>query len=792
MATRTLGTLTLDLIAKTGGFVAGMDKAARAADKRSKQIERRIRKTSQVAGKAFKALSVAALAAFATISKGTSDAIQGMADMQDSADALGVTAKQYSSLAFAAKSVGVESGTLDNVLAKLNRRMANASTGSKQQQEMFAALGVSVKDVNGHMRSSIDVLEDIAKAYKRTGASTDFVATANQLLGNKFRDIVPLISGGKDAMEALRKEAEATGNVFDDKTGRAAQDFETTMTKVRSTMKGLFTQVATELLPVLKETAEDFYAWATENDRVASAAKTLVKWVKAVADNIKLITAGFAALFALSILPKLIAITRAVKALVVAVVSLDAALLPVAAVLAAVAGSIALLTAKYVSHARAVKSLKRQQDLTNQAMLAAKKISADSAAANKNLVPYINNITKANKERAKSALSVADAARAANMAEINKLQRGVDLHVDPMGRRTGALARQEQREALQRGIQTASPTVARQMQSTLDAINKAYDPKRDAAMIAKLRGLQKDQQALQDAMLKVSLGIAKVGNTTTAAVSGGAGTISTDAKKRAAELKALQDKMRADDVAGVKKEIAAEGKRLDAVNAVKDALATQQEQAKKTLKQRLSVIRSNKEYFDDPVEAQARAWRAYAKSVADAADSTKQATDKMSEYGKQAARNMQDAFADFLFNPFQDGLKGLLGSFIDTLRRMATEALASRIFDSLGSGSDGKTGWFSSILGAVFGGGKASGGAVSSGRLYEVNERRPELLSVGGRDYLMMGAQSGRVDPNPKSVTRSNSTTINVAVQPTSTRRTASQVATEVARKQRLASSRNG
>jgi len=198
------------------------------------------------------------------------------------------------------------------------------------------------------------------------------------------------------------------------------------------------------------------------------------------------------------------------------------------------------------------------------------------------------------------------------------------------------------------------------------------------------------------------------------------------------------------------------------------------------------------------VEAQARAWRAYAKSVAGAADSTKQATDQMSEYGKQAARNMQDAFADFLFDPFKDGLKGLLGSFVDTLRRMAAQALAARIFDSIGGGAgggtggSGKTGWLSSLLGAVFGGGKAFGGTVSSGRLYEVNERRPELLSVGGRDFLMMGAQSGRVDPNPQAVTRARNTVINVAVQPTSTRRTAAQVAAAIARKQRLAAARNG
>ena len=39
MASRSLGTLVIDLVAKIGGFEQGMDKAARTADKRMTEIE---------------------------------------------------------------------------------------------------------------------------------------------------------------------------------------------------------------------------------------------------------------------------------------------------------------------------------------------------------------------------------------------------------------------------------------------------------------------------------------------------------------------------------------------------------------------------------------------------------------------------------------------------------------------------------------------------------------------------------------------------------------------------------
>jgi len=47
-------------------------------------------------------------------------------------------------------------------------------------------------------------------------------------------------------------------------------------------------------------------------------------------------------------------------------------------------------------------------------------------------------------------------------------------------------------------------------------------------------------------------------------------------------------------------------------------------------------------------------------------------------------------------------------------------------------------------------GARELGGPVSAGKLYRVNEKRPELLNVGNKQYLMMGPQGGSIDPNPQ------------------------------------------
>jgi len=111
-------------------------------------------------------------------------------------------------------------------------------------------------------------------------------------------------------------------------------------------------------------------------------------------------------------------------------------------------------------------------------------------------------------------------------------------------------------------------------------------------------------------------------------------------------------------------------------------------------------------------------------SIGRMVEQTKTATDEMSEFAKQGARNMQSSLADFLFDPFEKGLAGMAEGFLTTLRRMTAEAAASQIFDSLG-GNNVVGSFISSLLP-----GFADGG-VHKGGLRLVGERGPEIEYTG-------------------------------------------------------------
>ncbi len=144
-------------------------------------------------------------------------------------------------------------------------------------------------------------------------------------------------------------------------------------------------------------------------------------------------------------------------------------------------------------------------------------------------------------------------------------------------------------------------------------------------------------------------------------------------------------------------------------------------------------------------------------------DATAETIGELSPFADQAARNMQDAFADFLFDPFEGGIKGMLKSFVDILRRMVAEAAAAKIFEALGFGQGGRSGGGGGLLGGLgnvlqsitgIGGpiripGRAAGGPVTGGFPYIVGERGPELFVPRASGSIVPNGRMGGVTYAP-------------------------------------------
>jgi lambda family phage tail tape measure protein len=154
-----------------------------------------------------------------------------------------------------------------------------------------------------------------------------------------------------------------------------------------------------------------------------------------------------------------------------------------------------------------------------------------------------------------------------------------------------------------------------------------------------------------------------------------------------------------------------------------------------------------------------------------------------------AFKGAEDALVQFATTG-KLSFKGLADSIVADISRILIKQQLAKGLASIGSAFGEGGGGFGSLLAGVFGGGKASGGAVSAGGLYEVGEQGPEVLTSGGRQYLLMGAENGTVTPNGGGGGGVNQT-INFVNNGPVDRRTQDQVAARAAQGAQRAMARN-
>lgn len=275
MAGGSLGVLTLDLIAKTGGFVDGLDKAERSARKKSKDIEDSFSKV----GAAAAAAAVAAAVGIGALVKSQIDAADATSKAAASA---GVTTEQFSSLSYAMK-LGVDGGgDLSQTLLFLNKAIGGAAEGARGNVETFKQLGVEYKNADGTMRNASDVMTDVAEKFSGMEDGAGKAKLATELFGKSGADLIPLLNGGAAGLREAATEAERFGLVIGQDTASAAEQFNDNLSRVGAVVSGFGNEVMKGLLPALNSLGDEFVSTAKDSGALESAAAGVVGVFKGV------------------------------------------------------------------------------------------------------------------------------------------------------------------------------------------------------------------------------------------------------------------------------------------------------------------------------------------------------------------------------------------------------------------------------------------------------------------------------------------------------------------------------
>lgn len=164
------------------------------------------------------------------------------------------------------------------------------------------------------------------------------------------------------------------------------------------------------------------------------------------------------------------------------------------------------------------------------------------------------------------------------------------------------------------------------------------------------------------------------------------------------------------------------------------------------------AIASYTSYYDRTVQLAGDAGIGASRAVANYFDGAANVAKQTEDLLTTTFSGLEDALVTFV-STGKLNFKSLATSIIADIARIQIKAAAVSLFKDtniLGSigGAFNPDGGLGSVVSSLFGGGRAAGGPVDAGKLYQVNERGPELLNVAGKQYLMMGGQSGSVTPN--------------------------------------------
>ncbi|HII3257407.1 TPA: phage tail tape measure protein [Citrobacter amalonaticus] len=234
MAGKSLGTLTIDLIAKVGGFVSGLSQAERSSQKWRKQVQA----DAKAAAVAFTGFATAASAAAVGVGVAGYNLLKNTSKQITESDrwakSLNMSTQSLLSWQYAAEKAGVSGDQMADIFKDIGDKIGDAVLNkSGEAVDALDALGLSAKKLSGESPDKqLLAISDALSKIKTNAEKT----TILESLGNDLSKLLPLLDQGGDKLQKYLKAAKDFGVAPDD------ADIEN-LVKVNSIFEDMETQI---------------------------------------------------------------------------------------------------------------------------------------------------------------------------------------------------------------------------------------------------------------------------------------------------------------------------------------------------------------------------------------------------------------------------------------------------------------------------------------------------------------------------------------------------------------------
>lgn len=249
MASKSLGTLTLDLLAKVSGFEEGMDKASRKSQKTAKQIEKH---AAQI-GAAVGAMAAGAVTGLTAMVVSTAEYAREVKNLSRLADA---STQEFQKVSYAASRYGIQQEKVSDILKDTNDRIGDfIQTGGGPMLDFFENIApkVGVTAEQFERLSGPEALQLYVSSLEAAGVSQKDMTFYMEALASDASALIPLLRDNGKEMKALGDEAERTGNVFSDMDFAELEKISRSTDEIQASFAGIRNEIVLAAIPAIND-----------------------------------------------------------------------------------------------------------------------------------------------------------------------------------------------------------------------------------------------------------------------------------------------------------------------------------------------------------------------------------------------------------------------------------------------------------------------------------------------------------------------------------------------------------
>jgi len=271
MAVRSLGELTIDVVANEAGVERGMTAAERRFDKSVKQFKRDATRL----GKNIATGVALAIPALGYLVKQTIDSAH---QFELLADIAGTSSVEFQKFAAAADFIGINQEKLADQLKDVNEKVGEfIATGGGQLQDFFTTVapkvGVTAEEFKN--LSGPEVLQKYVATLEKAGVPHQQMTFYMEALASDASKLLPLLENDAALLNDLGAAAENAGAIIDEDATAAAEKLNVRLFLMQQQAEGVKNIIATDLIGTIADLSDELLGSADSADNATVAADFL-------------------------------------------------------------------------------------------------------------------------------------------------------------------------------------------------------------------------------------------------------------------------------------------------------------------------------------------------------------------------------------------------------------------------------------------------------------------------------------------------------------------------------------